>query len=144
MNIVIIKGRLVRDPDFKQTQSGISMCRLTVAVDGFKDKDGNRQTDFIECTAWRKTAEFIARYFTKGQEIVIEGNLKNNNYEDKDGVKHYSYTVNVNQAHFCGSKSDNQSGSQQTETQTAQQAAQQNVIDVTEFEQVLSDNEVPF
>lgn len=151
MNVVILKGRLVHDPEYRETQSGIAMCRLTVAVDGFKDKDGNKQADFIECTAWRKTAELISRYFVKGQEIVIEGNLKNNNYEDKNGVKHYSYTVNVNQVHFCGSKSDNaQSGGQQIQqAQTAPQAAAPaqdalSIQDVGEFEEILSNGEVPF
>lgn len=152
MNIVILKGRLTRDPDFRQTQSGTSMCRLSVAVDGFKDKDGNKQTDFIECTAWRNTADFISRYFTKGQEILLEGNLKNNNYEDANGAKHYSYTVNVNKVHFCGRKADNQGSGQPVQQAQAQErhpaannvAESLNVQDIAEFEEILSDGEVPF
>lgn len=152
MNIVIIKGRLVRNPDFRQTQSGISVCRFSVAVDGFKDKDGNKQTDFIECTAWRNNAEFVSRYFSKGQEILVEGNLKNSNYEDQNGVKHYSYNVSVTHVHFCGSKSDNQQSGQPVQQVQAQSqhpasnnaAEALNVQDIAEFEEILSDGEVPF
>lgn len=145
MNIVILKGRLTRDPETKQTTSGISMCRFSIAVDGFKDKNGEKQCDFIECTAWRNTADFIGRYFAKGQEILIEGNLKNNNYE-KDGVKHYSYTVNVGKVYFCGSKSDNQAGGQQSQQRPTAAAPAQNALnvqDIGEFEEILG-NDVPF
>ena len=150
MNIVILKGRNVKDISVQQTQSGISYCRFTLAVDGYKDKDGNRATDFIECQAWRQTADFIGRYLCdKGQEMLIEGNLRNNNYE-KDGVKHWSYVVAVNKVYFCGSKSDNSQGGQQTQTapqrpQAAAPAQNALTIDVSEFEEVLSDpDSVPF
>jgi len=159
MNLVILKGRLVKDVSIQQSSGGVYYCRFTLAVDGFKDKDGNKQADFIECTAWRQTAEFIGRYLCeKGQEMLIEGNLKNNNYE-KDGVKHWSYVVNVNRVHFCGSKRDNQGDESNAPAQTYSQAQPQSrpapapqrpqaapaqAIDVSEFEEVLSDGEVPF
>lgn len=159
MNLVILKGRLTKDVSLQQSTSGIYYCRFTLAVDGFKDKDGNKQAEFIECTAWRQTAEFIGRYLSeKGQEMLIDGNLKNNNYE-KDGVKHWSYVVNVSRVYFCGSKRDNQDESNapaQTYSQAQAQpqsrpasapqrpqAAPAQAIDVSEFEEVLSD-EVPF
>lgn len=146
MNIVILKGRLTKDPDFRQTQNGVPVCRITIAVDGFKDKDGNKQTDFIDCTAWRKTAEFLSRYFTKGQEICVEGNLKQNNYTDNNGTKHYSYAVQVNQVHFCGSKNDSaqSSTSQAGQAQTGQNNDSLSIGELGEFEQVLGNGEVPF
>lgn len=109
LNKVIIMGRLTRDPDFKQTQSGISMCKFSVAVERqFKDKvTGERQTDFLDCTAFRGTAEFISRYFTKGNMILVEGNIHNNNYTDNSGVKHYSNNIMVENVSFCGGKNEN-------------------------------------
>lgn len=95
LNKVIIMGRLTADPELRQTPSGISTCRFSVAVDrGYKSKDtGERQTDFIRVTAWRQTAEFVSRYFSKGKMIIVEGSLRNNDYTDANGVKHYSMDV---------------------------------------------------
>ena len=74
MNRVCLLGRITADPELKQTTSGISACSFTLAVDrGFKDAKGERQTDFISCIAWRQTAEFISRYFSKGKMIIVEG-----------------------------------------------------------------------
>lgn len=108
LNKVFLHGRLTKDPDFRQTQSQIPVCRITVAVDRYS-KDKEKQADFIEVVAWRQTAEFINRYFSKGTAIIIEGSLHNNNYTDKDGVKHYSYTVNAEQVYFAESKKSQQS-----------------------------------
>lgn len=109
LNKVIIMGRLTRDPDFKQTQSGVAMCKFSVAVERqFKDKvTGERQTDFLDCTAFRGTAEFISRYFAKGNMILVEGNIQNNNYTDNSGVKHYSNNIMVENVSFCGGKNEN-------------------------------------
>ena len=103
MNIVILHGRLTKDPEIRQTQSGVSVCRFTVAVDKFT-KDKEKAADFIECTAWRQTAEFVSRYFTKGSAIIIEGSLHNNNFTDNNGVKRYSYNVLAERVHFAESK----------------------------------------
>lgn len=103
MNIVILHGRLTKDPEIRQTRSGISVCRFTVAVDKFT-KDKEKAADFIECTAWRQTAEFVSRYFTKGSAIIVEGSLHNNNFTDNNGVKHYSYNVLAERVHFAESK----------------------------------------
>lgn len=108
LNRVILMGRLTKDPDFKQTQSGIAMCKFSVAVERqFKDKvTGERQTDFLDCTAFRGTAEFISRYFSKGNMILVEGNIQNNNYTDNNGVKHYSNNIMVENVSFCGGKNE--------------------------------------
>lgn len=143
LNRVILMGRLTRDPDFKQTQSGVAICKFSVAVERqFKDsKTGERLTDFLDCTAFRGTAEFISRYFSKGNMILVEGNIQNNNYTDNNGVKHYSNNIMVENVSFCGGK--NESGAAQTEpTQTGLPENVQNAVE--QFEAVVADGEVPF
>lgn len=152
LNRVIIMGRLVSDPDFRQTTNGVPFCRIRVAVNRPYRKDQEQSADFIGCTAWRAQAEFISRYFTKGQMILIEGQLRNNDFTDKDGVKHFSMDVLIDQVQFGESKK--QDGEQQT--QPRQQAARpqqqpdqkpaqtQTQLDLAEFEEILSDGEIPF
>lgn len=154
LNRVILFGRLTKDPEFRQTQSGTPVCRFTVACDRqFANKQtGEREADFIDCTAWRNTAEFISRYFVKGSPITIEGSIRNNNFEDKNGVKHYSYTVMVDQAGFAGKKEDNQQPQQQVPQYGSVPAPQNNpyaqqplkVDDLGEFEEIISDGDCPF
>lgn len=143
LNKVIIMGRLTRDPDFKQTQSGIAMCKFSVAVERqFKDsKTGERLTDFLDCTAFRGTAEFISRYFTKGNMILVEGNIQNNNYTDNNGVKHYSNNIMVENVSFCGGK--NEGGTAQTEqTQPGLPADVQQLAE--QVDAIVSEGSVPF
>lgn len=143
LNKVIIMGRLTRDPDFNQTQSGVAICKFSVAVERqFKDsKTGARLTDFLDCTAFRGTAEFISRYFSKGNMILVEGNIQNNNYTDNNGVKHYSNNIMVENVSFCGGK--NEGGTTQTEpTQPGLPESVQNAVE--QFEAVVADGEVPF
>ena len=86
LNNIAIHGRLTADPELKQTQSGVPFCNFTVAVDRSYKQGDERQTDFFNCIAWRGQAEMIAKYFNKGKEIVVNGEMNNNPYE-KDGVK---------------------------------------------------------
>lgn len=104
LNKVILMGRLCDDPEFRQTQSQIPVCRFRVAVNRPKAKDGQEKTDFINCVAWRSSAEFVSRYFSKGSMIVIEGRMQNNDYTDGNGVKHYSYEVLCDNVTFGESK----------------------------------------
>ncbi|MDE5854266.1 MAG: single-stranded DNA-binding protein [Ruminococcus sp.] len=110
MNKVILMGRLTADPELRQTPSGVSSCRFTVAINrNFVDKStGQRNADFISCIAWRQTAEFVSRYFKKGSMICVEGTLRNNNYQDKNhpDVTHYTTDVQVDNVEFTGSKSE--------------------------------------
>ena len=108
MNNVILMGRLTKDPELKTTQSGLSFCRFTVAVDRYS-KDGEDKTNFISCVAWRNTAEFIDKYFSKGQRILLSGSIQTGSYTDKDGRTVYTTDVLVDKAEFCESKknSDN-------------------------------------
>ena len=148
-------GRLVRDPELSTTKSGISMCRFSVAVDRKFSKQGEeKQADFFDVTVWRQTAEFVCKYFTKGRMIHIDGVLQNNNYTDKDGVKHYSNIVMGESVSFCGDKSGAQGQPDYKPSQEAvpksspapQQAAAPSLSadDLGDFEEILSDGEVPF
>lgn len=122
LNRVILMGRLTRDPEYKQTAAGTAVCRISLAIDRkFANKEtGEREADFVECDAWRSTADFIARYFSKGNPILVEGELRNNNYTDNNGVKHYGMRVLIDSVSFCGSKADNNgSGQQQAGTYAA-------------------------
>lgn len=149
LNKVILMGRLVRDPELNQTTSGISVCKFTVAVNRPYQKDKEQQADFINVTAWRGTAEFVSRYFNKGSIIIVEGKLQNNNYTDKEGVKHYSMQVMADNVNFGGSKSDNTSQAETNSNgiiQTVEGASDNSVGvgDLSEFEEILSDGETPF
>lgn len=164
INKVILMGRLTADPELRQTQSGISSCRFTVAVNrNYSPKDGGeRQADFINVVAWRQTAEFVSRYFSKGRMIIVEGSLRNNNYTDNNGVKHYGYDVYADNVTFGESKSaagngggtsysapTGNAGYQAPPQQAApQQPAQNNDSmsygSLSDFEEILSDGDVPF
>ena len=110
LNRVILYGRLTRDPEHKQLSSGASVCKFTVACDrGFVNKQTNeRESDFIECQAWRGASDFVSRWFHKGDAITVEGSIRNNNWTDNDGKKHYSYIVNAENIGFGGGKKDSE------------------------------------
>ena len=172
MNKVILMGRLTADPELRQTQSGIASCRFTVAVNrNFVDKQsGERQADFITCVAWRQTAEFVARYFNKGSMICVEGTLRTGSYQDRNhsDVTHYTTDVYVDNVEFTGSKREsggNGGGYQNNGGYNApqnnynnnysappQQAAPQQPAandsmsygNLSDFEEILSDGDVPF
>lgn len=103
MNKVILKGRLTANPELKTTTSGIYVTDFSIAVNRRFNKE---QTDFINCQAWRQTAEFISKYFTKGQEILIIGELHIEKWE-KDGETRSAPRIVVDEAEFCGSKAEN-------------------------------------
>jgi single-strand DNA-binding protein len=163
MNKVILVGRLTADPELRQTQSGVSSCRFTVAVDRrFADKNtGERQADFITCVAWRQTAEFVSRYFNKGKMICVEGSLRNNNYQDRNHpeVTHYTMDIFVDNVEFVGGKNENggSQGGYQNSNNNYQAPPQQNAPaaaapnndsmsygSLSDFEEILSDGDVPF
>ncbi len=102
MNKVILKGRLTSTPELKQTPNGVAVTKFTVAVNRRFDRE---KTDFINCEAWRNTAEFVAKYFSKGKEITIIGEIHIDKSE-KDGKTNYFTNVVVDEAEFCGNKSD--------------------------------------
>lgn len=102
-NTVTLGGRLTNDVELKQTPNGVSVCSFSVAV----NRKGNRDvTDFINCTAWRGTAEFISKYFRKGSSICIHGQIQTRTWTDKDGNKRYATEVIADEAYFVDSKAD--------------------------------------
>lgn len=108
LNKVILGGRLTSDIELKQTTSGISVCSFSLAVNRKTGKDQEQKTDFIDCTAWRQTAEFLSRYFKKGSSLCVVGNLQKSDWTDKDGNKRYKVDVVVDEAMFVDSKNDAQ------------------------------------
>ncbi len=115
LNKIIIMGRLGRDPELRRTQSGTSVASFSLAVDrDFKDKSsGERVTDWIDVVAWRQTAEFVSRYFTKGCMAVVEGRLQMRDWTDKDGGKRRSAEVVADNVYFGDSKKDGEDGGYQ-------------------------------
>lgn len=166
LNKAIIMGRITHDLEVRQTQSGTAVLQFTVAVDRNYSKDGGeKQTDFINCVAWRQTAEFISRWFSRGRMIAVDGRLQTRTYEDKNGTKHYITELIVENANFTGEKSEggNNNGFNQNNSfnqnnggfanqyqQTTQQnngfnGDAQNVGDLSDYEDVLTeDGTVPF
>lgn len=106
LNHIVIMGRLVRDPELRRTGSGVAVASFSVAVDrDFASKDGGeRETDFIDCVAWRGTGEFVSKYFAKGSMIVVSGRLQVRNWTDKDGNKRRSAEIIADNVYFGDSK----------------------------------------
>lgn len=104
MNVVILHGKLTRDPELKTVGSGVECCSFNVAINRPVAKDKEQITDFIPCTAWRKTAAFVAQYFHKGDGICIEGSLQSRKFTDKDGNNRTAYEVNVDRVEFAEKK----------------------------------------
>ena len=114
MNKVILIGRLARDPEMRTTSSGISMTRFTLAVSRpFNTQDGQQQTDFISCLTWRRQAENVAKYCTKGSQVAVEGRIQTRNYDDQNGQRRYVTEVVVENIDFVGTKRDNSQSSNQ-------------------------------
>ena len=112
LNHITIMGRLTRDPELRRTGSGIAVASFCVAVDrDFADKQsGEKETDFIDCTAWRQTGEFVSKYFKKGKMIVVSGRLQIRSWTDKDGNKRRSAEVVADNCYFAESKRDSEGG----------------------------------
>jgi single-strand DNA-binding protein len=107
LNKVLIHGRCAKDPDVKTTASGQTVTRITIAVDRYTKAGEERKADFIPCTAWGTTAQFLAKYFTKGKEILAEGRIQTGSYTDKDGRKIYTTYVVLDRIEFCGAVAKN-------------------------------------
>lgn len=111
LNKIIIMGRLTRDPELRRTQSGTAVTSFSLAVDrDFKSQSGEKETDFIDIVAWRNTADFVSKYFSKGRMAVVEGRLQIRDWVDKDGGKRRSAEVVADNVYFGDSKRDGDSG----------------------------------
>ena len=113
LNHIVIMGRLARDPELRRTGSGVAVTSFRLAVDrDFAPKDGGeRETDWIDCVAWRQTGEFVSKYFTKGRMAVVSGRLQIRNWTDKDGNKRRTAEVVAGNVYFGDSKRDDHAGS---------------------------------
>ena len=140
LNHIVIMGRLTRDPELRKTPNGTSVASFTLAVDrDFKNADGTKETDFVDCVVWRQTAEFVSKYFAKGRMAVVEGRLQMREWQDKDGHKRRNAEVIADNVYFGDSRSDNASG--------GHQAAKAPVnVDAEDFDEVEDDmdDSLPF
>lgn len=129
LNRVCLMGRLTRDPELRQTQNGVSVTTFTLAVDrNYQADKNNRQADFINIAAWRHTAEFAEKYFTKGQLVAVEGSIQTRSYQDKDGNSRTAFEVVADQVYFAEKKNTN--------------AAQPDISEFEEFDD--ADGDLPF
>ena len=148
MNVICLMGRLTGDPELKTTQNGVSVTSFSVAVDrAYRSKEQERQTDFINCVAWRQTAEFISRYFHKGQRIALQGSLQSRKYTANDGSQRTAYEVVVDNAFFCESKGGNAGGTPGYDSQIPQYSEAKPAFSTAhsgDFEEILTDEDLPF
>ena len=114
LNKVILGGRITADPELKKTDSGIPVCSFSMAINR-KNKDGEQQTDFVNCVAWRKTAEFVAQYFKKGSSICLVGSIQTRSWTDNNNNKRYATEVIADEVNFVDSKAKNDAPSFQTQ-----------------------------
>ena len=148
MNVICLMGRLVADPELKSTQNGVAVTSFCIAVDrAYQPKGQERQTDFINCVAWRNTAEFITRFFHKGQRIALQGSLQSRNYQDRDGNKRTAYEVVVDNASFVDPKGSNENAAPRYDSQVPQYSESQPAFSnekTGDFEEILGDDDLPF
>lgn len=142
LNKVVLAGRLTADPELKHTQSGIAVCSFSLAINRRFQREGEQNTDFINCQAWRNTAEFISKYFSKGSSLCVTGSIQTRSWTDNNGQKRYATEVVVDEAMFVDSKNDTQQAETYTPANyippayTSQQAPN--------FETLQQDDDLPF
>ena len=144
INNVVLMGRLVATPELRNTQTGVAVTSFSLAVErSFARAGEQRQADFIDCVAWRNTAEFITRYFQKGSMIAITGSIQTRTYDDKNGSKRKATEIIVDQASFCGSKAETGTGSY-TAPVAQTPAPSFSTGSDGDFEEISGDDELPF
>ena len=117
LNFIVVMGRLTRDPEIRRTASGTAVANFSVAVDrDFPSQDGSRETDFIDCVAWKNTAEFVGKYFSKGKQIAVKGRLQIRSWTDKDGNKRRTAEIVADNVYFAGAKTESTAEVQRYET----------------------------
>ena len=111
LNHIVLMGRMVKDPELKQTQSGVSVCNFTIAVDRDYKNGDEKVADFVDCVVWRNSADFVAKYMKKGRMVVVSGSLQSRKWQDKEGNNRTSWEVQAQNVYFADSKRDGDSGS---------------------------------
>lgn len=130
LNTITIHGRLTQDVELKQTQSGVSVCNFTVAVDRSYSKGEDKITDFFTVVCWRGLADVVSKFFGKGKEIIVSGEMQSRKWVDNDGNNRISWEIQANSVDFCGSKVNN--------THSTENATQ------GEFKPIETDEDLPF
>ena len=156
-NKVILMGRLTAAPELKQTPSGTSVCTFTIAVDRkYKAEDGKAQADFLQIVTWRQTAEFVAKYFSKGASILVCGQIQTRSWTDNHGVKKYATEIIADEVAFAGDKvKDDQANGQQAQPPVAPQKTNTEAVNNAaekpaepysqgDFEKFVEDQDMPF
>lgn len=139
INMAALMGRLTFEPELKFTPNGVQVIRFQVACDRkYQSESQNRQADFIDCVAWRQTAEFISKYFHKGSMIAVEGKIQTSSYTDKNGNQRKQVEVLANNVSFCGSK--NKTGS----AAGSQANPNYSSADNSDFDEIPDDDDLPF
>ena len=162
LNHIVIMGRLTRDPELRTTQAGVSVTSFTVAVDrDFGGRDGGeRQTDFVDCVAWRQTGEFVSKYFQKGRMIVVSGRLQSRKWQDREGNNRTNWEIQADNVYFGDSKRESDGGysqnsyggqssfSNQSNSYGGYDSAKQNAsapqVAANPYEELEDDGELPF
>jgi single-strand DNA-binding protein len=146
LNVAVLLGRLCADPELRHTPNGISVTSFTIAVDrSYTPKGKDKQTDFIDIVAWRSTADFCAKYFTKGQLIAVQGSIQTRKYTDREGNKRTAFEIVADNVHFAEPKRD--SSQPTSNNNTYQQQEKQpdvSVEDTGDFEEIPSSDDLPF
>lgn len=140
INNISIQGRLTATPELRHTQSGLAVTSFNIAVDRKYSKNEEKQTDFFKVTAWNNNAEFVCKYFNKGEMIGIEGSLQTSSYTDNTGTKRTTVEILLSSAHFCGGSNN----SNQDNNQPKQMIRQHKFETSTDFEDVPIDDDLPF
>jgi single-strand DNA-binding protein len=135
LNVAVLMGRLTKDPELRQTPNGVSVTTFTIAVDrNYTPKGQERQADFIDIVAWRNTAEFVCKYFRKGQLVAVQGSIQTRSYTDRDGNKRKAVEIVADSVHFAESKKD----SSNNNTYPVRGSAD------NDFEEMPDDGDLPF
>jgi single-strand DNA-binding protein len=140
-NKAIIGGRLTSDPELKKTQAGTSVTSFTIAVSRKKNKDGDQQSDFINCVAFRERAEFICRYFAKGNSICVVGEVQTRKWQDNNGNTRYATEIIVNEVSFVDSKGDGQAPATAPSNPPSYMP---DAYKTPQFEEMAKDDDLPF
>ena len=144
INITVLTGRLTSDVELKTTQNGVSVCSFSVAVDRRHKQGEEKQADFINIVAWRGTAEFVSKYFSKGSAIGIEGSIQTRNYTDKNGINRTAFEIVANNVHFIDSKRS-QSGGEGNSLPTPENDPLPAFAErLEQFQEVQDDGDLPF
>ncbi len=157
LNIAVLMGRLVADPELRHTPNDIAVTSFTIAVERSYVKAGaERQADFIDIVAWRSTAEFVCKYFRKGQMIAVQGSIQTRSYTDSQGVKRKAFEIVADNVHFADSKRDNNPGGstsfnnynnygeQSRQESPAAPAPAYTSGNTGDFEEIITDDDLPF